>query len=203
MQEENIRGLFHDLKNDLASMTSILNLHKLYKDSITNEDLLNRIFERQTVISTGYERLYRDNDYPNIGLNMFLNELLSREGRTLNTYCTAVQVRKEVADIRLPVKKATALGQVLVELLTNSYRHAFVPGTADRIIEFHITESDGSLKFDYMDNGKGLEEELDPFKSRTLGMQFMVSLSKQLGGVPLFNRLNENGGLRFQLEFGV
>ena len=203
MTEEDSRKLFHNLKNDLASMTALLNLHKLYKDSIGTEEMLNRLFERQTVIATAYEKLYQEGDYPNVGLVLFINELLSRESSRLQIYSSNVQIKKEIANLRLPVKKIIPLGQVLVELLSNSYRHAFKAASNDRIIEFHITENNEKLKFDYMDNGSGFTEGFIPLKSRTLGMQFITALSKQLGGVPEFDISNKDCGVRFSLEITI
>ena len=203
MKAENLNSIFHDLKNDLVSMTSILNLHKIYKDSVSNEDLLNRIFERQTVIATAYDRLYQEGDYPNVGLIIFLNELISHEGRTLNKYCSGVLIKKEIADVRLPVKKITPLGQILIELITNSYRHAFTEISSEHVIEFHITESNGGLRFEYSDNGLGFSEDFDPFKARSLGMQFIVTLSKQLGATPEFNTADQSTGMSFLLEIGL
>ncbi|MDC7225427.1 MAG: ATP-binding protein [Spirochaetales bacterium] len=199
MNDEEMKSLFHNLKNDLASMTSLLNLHKLYKDSIEPEELLNRLFERQIIIATAYEKLYQEGDYPWVGLINFINELLSREGRTLTSYSHNVNIRKEIPDIRLPVKRLTPLAQILVELLSNSYRHAFTAEQESPTIFFRITEEEDRLKLGYEDNGTGLPAEFNHKKSRTLGMQFINALSRQLGGKPEFNS-PEGGGMSFSLD---
>lgn len=174
-------------------MTALLNLHKQYKDSISTEELLNRLYERQCVIAAGYEKLYQENNYPFVSLPVYLNDLLQRVSRTLGGYCSGIRFIKDVADLRLHIKQATAFAQILIELVSNSYRHAFAGISTDRIIEYHITNVENKLHFEYSDNGCGLPEGFVPAKSRTLGMQFINSLSKQLGGTPVFKEKPEEG----------
>ena len=201
MTDEQTIKLFHDLKNDLASMTSLLNLHKLYKN-ISAEEVLNRLFERQTVIATAYEKLYQENNFPLVRLPVLINDLLMRVNRTLCEYCSGISLVKDIADISIVIKQATALSQILVELISNSYRHAFINASGAKKIEFRILNKDDKLFFTYTDNGCGLQEGFVPGKSRTLGMQFIHSLSKQLGGVPVFGEKPE-GGMIFSLETDI
>ena len=193
--------LFHDLKNDLASMTALLNLHKMYKDSISTEELLNRLYERQTVMSLAYEKLYQENDYPYISLLPFITDLISRENRTLGNYCRDVRIIKKIEDIRLPIKKLTPFAQILVELVSNSYRHAFSPSQPEKEIYFKIDTANGVTAIEYTDNGSGFDDGFNPLKSKSLGMQFIISLSKQLGGTPEFNEPEPDKGVSFKLQF--
>ena len=93
MTDDELKKIFHNLKNDLTSMTALLNLHKLYKDSISTEELLNRLYERQIVIATAYEKLYQEGDYPYLNLVVFINELIERAQRSLSNYCRGLQIR--------------------------------------------------------------------------------------------------------------
>jgi two-component sensor histidine kinase len=194
--------MFHDLKNDLASMTALLSLHKLYKDSLSAEDLLNRLYERQTVIATAYEKLYQENNYPFISLPVFFNDLLQRTIKTFDIYRSGIRIDKNIEEISLVIKQAAPLAQIFIELVTNSCRHGFAGKPENKIIEVNLTSTGNQLLFEYSDNGCGLRNDFVPEKSRTLGMQFIHSLSKQLGGKPVFTKGPE-GGLSFSIEFEI
>jgi two-component sensor histidine kinase len=201
MTAEQTRKLFHDLKNDMAAMTALTNLHKLYKDSYSSEDLLNRIFERQTVISSAYEKLYQLNNYPYIELSKYINDVYSKLSRSFSTHSPGVQVQKQVPDLQLHLKRALPLVQIIVELLSNSYRHAFTGKTVSKAITINISEENGNLTAIYADNGIGFPENFIPSKSRTLGMQFITSLTKQIGGKLEFE--SPGSGVSVSLKMGM
>ena len=182
MTAEQTRKLFHDLKNDMAAMTALTSLHKLYKDMYSSEDLLNRVFERQTVIASAYEKLYQLDNYPYIELSKYLNDVYSKLSRSFSMYCSGVQIHKQVPELQLHLKTVLPLVQIIVELISNSYRHAFIGKTDGKKINITISEEGGRLTVIYTDNGTGFPDTFDPAKSRTLGMQFITSLTKQLGG---------------------
>ena len=193
MTDEKLTKLFHDLKNDLASMTALLNLHRLYKEDISTDEILNRITVRQMVISTAYEQLYRENNYPMINLKKFIDELISKESSFFINYSSNVQLDKQISDRDLPIKKAASIGQILIELLFNSYMHAFKGSRSEKIIKFSIEENEtGTLMLKYSDSGCGLPEEVDSARPRSLGLQLITSISRQLGGNIQFNR-DSNG----------
>ena len=181
MDTEKSRKLFHDLKNDFAAMTAIINLHKIYKDKYSAEDLLDRIGLRQMVISVAYEKLYQTGNYPQIQYRNYLTELISRAERPLSGYSSGVKTVRNIGDFDLSLKKALPSAQIIIELLSNSYRHAFENGNKERCIEISVIQSDGSIKFNYSDSGCGFPEGFNPEGSGTLGIQFIHSIVKQLG----------------------
>ncbi len=204
MTDDQIKKLFHDLKNDLAAMTALPNLHRIYKNNITSEDMLDRLTERQLVISTAYEKLYQGGDFEYLNLPEFIDSLLSKQNRFFLSHHTGVKLYKSVASIKLPVKKAIALCQILTELLSNSYRHAFVNSEGEKTIKLDISSgNDGKLNLKYSDNGCGFSEDFEPVKARSLGMQFIISLAKQLGANIAFNTDTLTQGIEFSLELDM
>ena len=200
MTEEQTRKLFHDLKNDFAAMTALLNLHKIYKNTLDSEELLSRLTERQLVISTAYEALYQEDNFPNINMPSFVSEVLQREHRTLGNYCSWIDIKKDIADIDIPLKHAMPFTQIIVELVSNSYRHAFAGKHENKLITIAITGTANKMKLEYTDNGTGFPAEFDPDKSRTLGMQFIRSFAKQLGSKVLFGIPEVDTGMSCTFE---
>ncbi len=181
-------------------MSALTNLHRIYAGKISSEELIDRIQERQIVISTAYEKLYQNGNYPFINLRSCMEELLLRENRTLSACCSDIRLEKDIADIELPLKKILPLTQITVELLTNTYRHAFGAHSGEKVIKLSIAKTDEGIRLDYSDNGTGLPADLNPLKARSLGMQFIKSLSRQLGGQPAFDAAGK--GMQFTLVTG-
>jgi len=172
-------------------MSALTNLHRIYAGKISPEELLNRLQERQIVISLAYEKLYQNKNYPNIKIRDFIDELILRENKTLSTYSAGIHITTAVEDSELSLKKALPLAQITVELLSNSYRHAFTGFNGDKKIDLIIKNTGPILELEYTDNGCGLPESLNPERTKTLGMQFIKSLSRQLGGKAEFKAAEE------------
>ena len=201
MNEQQLNSLFHDLKNDFASISALANLHKFYKEEMDSEELLTRLQERQMVIPVAYEMLYRQKSYPDLNIKSFIGELLTRERQHLSVSCPGVNISSRIDDASLPLKKALPAAQIVVELLTNSHRHAFKDLQTGREISLEITAEDSLLKLEYSDNGCGFEENFVPEKAKTLGMQLIKSLSRQLGGKPVFT--GDGSGIRFSMDVKI
>ncbi len=181
MEEEEIREIFHDLKNDLATMTAMVNLHKIYTKTIPAEQLLACLQNRQMVISTAYEKLYHGGDYRYVNVMELIYDILSRLQRVCSNRHPGVKIEKEIDNIRIPFKTALPIAQIISEMVTNSYFHAFDYTKGGGLISFKLHFEDEKIILDYKDNGRGLESDYDPAGSQTLGMQFIISLAKQLG----------------------
>ncbi len=178
-------------------MTALTNLHRKYAGEIQTEDLLNRIQERQNVISSAYEKLYQNKNYPFINMKTFVEELLSRTGRNHSGRQVDIRISAEIAEKELPLKRAVPIAQIIMELFTNSHRHAFNDFSGEKKISISLKEDNQNLVILYSDNGPGLPEEIIPEQAKTLGMLFIKSLSRQLGAKPEFNKTEE--GLTFSL----
>ena len=168
-------------------MTALLNLHKLYRDNLSSDELLNRIVLRQTVISMAYEKLYQTGNYPMIEFKTYISDLISKTSRVLSEYKSDVSINKEIDEFTLPLKKAMPAAQIIMELLSNSHMHAFNGSAVKNEISLTVSGSEDSIRILYADNGCGFPEGFDPAERGTLGMQFIMSLSKQLRGTAEFS----------------
>jgi two-component sensor histidine kinase len=67
------------------------------------------------------------------------------------------------------------------ELVSNSIKHAF-PGGRHGEIRIAITRADSDLEVEVSDTGIGFPADLDFRNVTTLGLQLVMSLTKQLRG---------------------
>ena len=92
------------------------------------------------------------------------------------------------------LSQAIPCGLAIHELVANSLKHAFPGGMAavgvPRVILRSRALPDGGFELEVEDNGAGLPEGFDPRKSRTLGLQLVFTLIKQLKGVVEVDRVS-------------
>jgi two-component sensor histidine kinase len=86
-----------------------------------------------------------------------------------------------VDDSTVGIDTAIPLGLILNELITNCYKYAFKDKLEGLIsIDFHQKEKGYFLKV--QDNGIGVTTDLDITKTKTLGLNLVRGLVRQLDG---------------------
>jgi two-component sensor histidine kinase len=86
----------------------------------------------------------------------------------------------EIHDINLNIDTAIPLGLIINELVTNSIKYAFPEHIGK--INIKLVSNHDQLELTIADNGTGISEELVLESSKTLGLQLVNSLIKQLDG---------------------
>lgn len=149
----------HRIKNNLQLVTSLIN-RGLKKSTNPNEliELSNKI----NAIATLHQQLYLKDSKENIDLKEYVENLVHTVVKSSNANHISFQI--EVASIDLPIDKATYLGLLLNELITNSVKHAFTNSVsqADKQIQIYIVNAANSFELRYTDNGVGLKENQNP-----------------------------------------
>jgi two-component sensor histidine kinase len=99
-----------------------------------------------------------------------------------------IDLKLEVEDMPMSVDLAVPCGLIVHELVSNALKHAFQPGrpTADGkrpliLLRFDCRDKAG-CEFLVRDNGVGLPPEDALKQSRSLGMQLVKTLVKQIKG---------------------
>jgi len=85
-------------------------------------------------------------------------------------------------DIVLDVDTAVPLGLILTELITNSLKYAFNKKNNGKMGIKIQRNGDNDYTLEFTDDGDGLPSDIDPGKSKSLGLRLIQSLAKQLSG---------------------
>ncbi len=104
----------------------------------------------------------------------------------------------ELADVELNINKAIPCGLMLNELITNAIKYAFPEGRPGTIHVRLSAPRDGRVRLTVADDGVGLPVAVDPKNPKTLGLQIVSDLARQIDAEISIER---NGGTSYTLVF--
>jgi len=173
-----ISEIHHRVKNNLAVISSLIDLQRLETNDEYVIDILQKTQNRIHSIAGVHELLYNSDDLSSIPFRQYLSNLINRH---LDVY---VEDKKNI-DIKidssvetLSINQALPLGVLFSELVTNSFKHAFKDKSKGEI-HIKITSDNEYVHVHYSDNGPGFNRE-DFEKGKGLGITIIKALIGQL-----------------------
>lgn len=176
-----LKEIHHRVKNNLQIISSLLNLQKRASKTEVNNELINQTQDRIQTMAIIHENLYQSDNFVDINLKTYFDNLLNHFENSYALNNKHIILNQKIEPFSLHIDKLIPLGLILNELLTNSVKYAFDENGGEILIDIH-KEKEDEVTFVYQDNGKGLPEDFDIKKSKSLGMQLIKGLSKQIKG---------------------
>ena len=198
-KEALLREIHHRVKNNLQIISSLLSMQaRKAKDENVIVSLLDSRSRIQTM-SLIHAQLYQSENLEQVEMGTTIRKLVSF---MLQIYAEAKKNITSVVtaeDVTLPISQAIPCGLIINELVSNVLKHAF-KGMTEGSFEIYMRESaDDKIKLTVKDNGIGIPEELDIYKTDTLGLKIVRTLAEeQLKGKM---RLIRDKGTEFYIEF--
>ena len=192
-----LKEIHHRVKNNLQIITSLLHSQAIY---LKDKAALSAIRESQNrvhAMALIHQKLYQSERLAAIPMAGYVTEIVDYLIRSFNREDT---IRKQinVMPVELDVTLAVPLGLILNEAVTNSLKYAFM-ATQQGTINVELTALDNQTYLLVVsDDGVGLPMDFNPNKSRTLGMNLMRGLSRQIGGNL---QISQNNGVQVSLTF--
>lgn len=109
-----------------------------------------------------------------------------------------VKLNLNVKDVRLIIDTAIPCGLIINELISNSLKYAFSAGQTGEINIHFFSETEDCYTLIVQDNGSGFPIDLDFRNTKSLGLQLVCSLTKQLHGTI---DLERDRGVAFKITF--
>ena len=169
--------LRHRLRNHLQNMISLISLQIRRAQSAETIAALEDLRARFAAITSIYIDLDDPGDHP-IALDRFLPDLVRRIG-DLYDPGGSHSAKFSLLPLTLPGQRAAILGQIVVELTMNVYRHAFA-GRSGGTVVVELGAADGEIMLVIADDGPGLREPDGDRKH--FGFTIVRGLAKGLGG---------------------
>lgn len=193
----------HRVKNNLAVISSLLNLQL---NTVTNEYTRQILLEsRNRVASMAliHQKLYRQDNAEDVDFDTYIHELVA-EIRNSYPFETPLSIEVNIIAQRIPLNltKAIPCGLILNELLSNCYKHAFQGKDRGEInISFTANNNDPELyELSVKDDGSGLPENFNPTELNSLGITIIESLTQQIDGTLNWTS-SPTTGSSFSIEF--
>ncbi|MBI5304956.1 MAG: PAS domain S-box protein [Chloroflexi bacterium] len=198
-KEALLKEVHHRVKNNLQVISSMLNLQA---GSVSNPEFVNIVQNSQSRIDSIaliHEKLYRSFDLSRIDFRDYLDDL-STSLYSMYYPAAGVRLEKDLPEIYFGIDTAIPLGLIVNEIMSNSLKYAFRNSDQlDRRIYLSLqVKPDGAYTLVIGDNGVGLPAGLDYRQSPSLGLQLVLTLVEQLGGVI---ELRGEGGTEYQITF--
>jgi PAS domain S-box-containing protein len=194
-----LKEVHHRVKNNLQVISSLLFLQK----DVIEDPEIQMLFEesRNRIASMAliHEELYRSGDLARVDLKEYLERLTPKLVQSLRGD-KGIGFTLELAECPVTVDKAIPFGLIVNELVTNAVKHAFI-GRDSGVIRVRVTREDDMIRAAVEDDGVGLGEDFHPEQAKSLGMQLVVQLSRQLRGALTFG--SGPSGTAFRLSFPV
>jgi len=181
-----LKEVHHRVKNNLQVIASLL---RLQAGSMGSPELAAALEESQHRVESMamiHEQLYESGDLGEVDLArhaaQLLDNLFSSYGvdQARIRGCVAIP-RAPGAPLLLDVHQAIPAGLILNELVSNALKHAF-PGGRCGSIAVEGERRDGTVTLVVRDDGVGLPAGFPAGGNRTLGLQIVEILARQLHG---------------------
>lgn len=190
----------HRAKNNLQIITELLGLQSAYLEHEQAKGAIRSGENRMQAVSLIDKMLYQNPENTEIEMSEYVQKLAGNLALMFGAENHKTQVRIEAEPFWLEASKATPLGLILNELITNSFKYAFRDHSAPEIYIGLRQNIKKEAYLIYRDNGPGIGEGFDINQTKSLGLKLIQSLSKQLKG----NFVIENrGGFYFELSFKI
>jgi PAS domain S-box-containing protein len=197
-QKENLlKEIHHRVKNNFAILVSLINMQK---DQTRNPELLQSLTNLQLRIrsmSLVHEMLYRSSDFEKISFTDYLHSLASVIAGTYNR--RDIKLNIEAQEAVIDIETSIPLGLIVNEILSNSYKHGFPDGRSGKIGINLINDSKSPvLDLVFSDDGIGLQEGFNIENCKTMGLQIVNILVRQIDGSLI---ITNDPGATFKLSF--
>ncbi len=177
-----LKEVHHRVKNNLQVVASMLQLQSAY---ITDEDAKRSFEESQQRVesmSIIHEKLYQSKDLARIDFREYMESVVSNLITLNSPPNEEVKITLDIEGISLDINRSIPCGLILNELITNSLRHAFTDGREGEIVIGMHYHGGGRIRLTVSDNGIGFPDGVDFRKTKSLGMQLVMALVKQIDG---------------------
>ncbi|AYL94900.1 sensor histidine kinase [Mucilaginibacter celer] len=185
-----IKEIHHRVKNNLQIVISLLNTQSAYLNDDRAHAAIRESQHRMQSIAFIHQKLYQSESRALIEAHIYINELIDYLSQSFDIG-RRICFEKNLTDLELDVSRAVPIGLILNEAITNSIKYAF-PNEIDGCISISLCcVEENSFRLSISDNGVGLPDDFEMAKCRSLGMNLMRGLCKQIGSSLILK--NDNG----------
>lgn len=189
--------IHHRVKNNLAVVSSIMQLQAFETENKEVEERLMDSTFRIRTMATIHEILYQSGSFSKLIFTDITKELIQNIDKVLSSG-RKIEYQVKSYKVELNINQAIPCSLIINEVITNIYKHAFgEKGKGKVVVNLKAKGNDISIRIS--DNGCGLPEGFSFEESSSLGMNIIKILTSQLDGKSHFE--SSDKGTTFVLKF--
>jgi PAS domain S-box-containing protein len=168
--------IHHRIKNNLAMVSSLLQLKELNIQNEEAKEALNSSRKRIKTTALIHELLYRNESFHDISFKDFVAELFD----LLKTN-DSILLEYTGDDVSFNLTTALPLGLMLNELMLNSFKYTYNDDQSGKT-EIIVSKEKEALTINYCDCRGSFPTEIDFINSQTTGLTLIHTFAEQLNG---------------------
>ena len=177
-----IKEIHHRVKNNMQMISGILTLQQDESDDAKVKTALEQSKNRINSMALVHEKLYGSTSLKDISTKEYLEQLINFVERTVKSEQLNLKKTFNIdSDLIFDGDTTSNLGLIINELVTNSFKYAFINDSVNSLSISILREPDYYVLV-YSDSGPGIAENYGFETSTSLGMQLILILTEQLQG---------------------
>lgn len=191
-----LQEVHHRVKNNLAIVSSLINLQSDKARDDYHRALFEECRNRLNSIATIHQMLYKSKSFSKINFRDYLGEIVNNLYDSYGSGEKEIIITRDLQDVSLELSQAVPLSLIVNEVITNSFKHAFNDRKKGAIHIELKNGTPGKRILTIKDDGPGfISKESEEI---SLGMDIIDGLVEQIEGRYKFENYN---GTLFLLEF--
>lgn len=197
-KETLLKEIHHRVKNNLQIISSLLNLQANRTDDENLKRIMNEAKNRISSMALIHQKIYQSGNLSSVDFQGYIEQMAQSIDANFNNEKKNITQHINTNGIVLDIDTSIPLGLIINELLTNSYKYAFV-GRESGTVTISLKEKNAEeLELHISDDGKGLPENFDPASLNSLGLKLVKGLASQVKGAV---RFESNHGTHCFIDF--
>ena len=192
-KETLLREVHHRVKNNLQMIQALVRM-TANRAPDNSKTFFGDITRRIWAIGQVHNQVYGSPELGEIDLAEYLSRLTDNVATGFAHDLSRIQVRQDFAPLTVDLDTALPVGLLVVELLTNAFKHAFADGRAGEV-DLRLSAKDDVAVLVVRDNGVGLPAQ---HNGASTGLTLVRALVQQIDAQL---RTESAGGACFTLTF--
>ncbi|PSB54632.1 chemotaxis protein CheB [Chamaesiphon polymorphus] len=182
-KEALLREIHHRVKNNLQIVSSLLSLQSNRVTDSQASAILQDSQNRVGAMAAIHEILYRAANLADLNFDEYVRNLVDNLFASYTIDRSAIALTVDVsAGINIDVDRAVVCGLIINELVTNALKHGFAGDRQGELLIHLLVSGEEILTLSVANNGQELPPDFDLRNIRSMGLNLVMSLIKQIKG---------------------
>ncbi len=190
-----IKEINHRVKNNIAVISSLLKMQAEKSKDDYHKLLFEDCIHKIDAIASIHRITYDAKNFDKVNIQVFVEDLIQDLLDFHGNDTQSILIAQDIESTIITLDKATPLALIINEIITNSYKHAFV-GKDEGMILVKVSCLENIVTLEISDNGIGFDES--EVSSDSLGIGIVQGLVKQIQGQMKYENTD---GTKFILTF--